>query len=293
MEVTLNEYDRLTHVAVKHARDAFVSAGVLARQWASHGFTSAPDFDAACREHDAFLEILAAHGAELTLLPADAGTTIDSIYARDASLITPKGIVLCTMGKPARHGEPAAQGRAFSAAARRWTAVAGTIEPPGRIEGGDVVWLDDRTVAVGRGYRTNAEGIRQFAALLGPEIEVIEVPLPHWKGPGDVMHLMSLISPVDRDLAVVYARLLPVPFYEQLLARGIALVDTPEGEFHSMGANVLALAPRRCVMIEGNPQTRAALERAGASVVEYRGLEISVKGAGGPTCLTRPLVRTR
>ena len=291
--MTLNEFDRLTHVAVKHARDAFVSAGVLARQWASHGFTAAPDFDAACREHDAFLEILAAHGAALTLLPADDGTTIDSIYARDASLVTPRGVVLCAMGKPARRGEPAAHGRAFVAAARGWTAIAGTIAPPGRIEGGDVVWLDDRTVAVGRGYRTNAEGIRQFALLLGPQVEVIEVPLPHWKGPGDVMHLMSLVSPVDRDLAVVYSRLLPVPFLEQLIARGIALVDTPSEEFDSMGTNVLAVAPRQCVMLSGNPRTRGALERAGATVAEYTGTEISVKGAGGPTCLTRPLVRTR
>jgi N-dimethylarginine dimethylaminohydrolase len=181
----------------------------------------------------------------------------------------------------------------FTAAARRWTAVAGTIEPPGRIEGGDVVWLDDTTVAVGRGYRTNAEGIRQFAAILGPTVNVIEVSLPHWKGPGDVMHLMSLISPVDRDLAVVYSRLLPVPFHEQLLSRGIALVDTPDEEFDSMGTNVLALAPRQCLMIEGNPRTRASLERAGAEVIEYSGTEISVKGAGGPTCLTRPLVRAR
>jgi N-dimethylarginine dimethylaminohydrolase len=293
MEVTLNEFDRLLHVAVKHARDAFVSADVLARQWASHGFTAPPDFDAACRQHDALLEILTVHGVELTFLPADAATTIDSIYTRDASLVTPRGIVLCAMGKPTRHGEPAAQARVFAAAGQRWTTIAGTIEPPGRIEGGDVVWLDDRTVAVGRGYRTNAEGIRQFASLLGPQVAVIEVPLPHWKGPGDVMHLMSLVSPVDRDLAVVYSRLLPVPFHEQLTTRGITLVDTPDEEFDSMGTNVLALAPRECVMLSGNPRTRAALERAGATVVEYSGSEISVKGAGGPTCLTRPLVRAR
>lgn len=293
MEVTLNEFGRLTHVAVKHPRDAFVSPEAIARQWASHGFTAAPDFDAACREHDAFLEVLTRHGVALTLLPADAGTTIDSIYARDASLVTPRGVVLCAMGKAAREGEPAAQGRAFTAAARPWTAVAGAIAPPGRIEGGDVVWLDDRTVAVGRGYRTNAAGIRQFAALTGPAVDVVEVQLPHWKGPGDVMHLMSLISPVDRDLAVVYSRLLPVPFHERLLARGITLVDTPDDEFDSMATNVLALAPRVCVMLAGNPRTRAALERAGATVVEYTGVEISVKGAGGPTCLTRPLVRTR
>ncbi|HZI79424.1 MAG TPA: arginine deiminase family protein [Vicinamibacterales bacterium] len=295
MEMTaagaLNEFGRLTQVAVKHPRDAFVSPEVIARQWASHGFTAAPDFDAACREHDAFLEILARHGAEPTLLPADAGTTIDSIYTRDASLVTPRGVVLCAMGKAARAGEPAAQGRTFSAAGRPWTTMAGAIEPPGRIEGGDVVWLDDRTIAIGRGYRTNGAGIGQLASLLGPGVDIIEVPLPHWKGPGDVMHLMSLISPVDRDLAVAYSRLLPVPFREQLLARGITLVDTPDEEFDSMGTNVLALAPRLCVMLSGNPRTRAALERAGATVVEYTGVEISVKGAGGPTCLTRPLVR--
>jgi N-dimethylarginine dimethylaminohydrolase len=298
MEVTvpagaLNEFGRLTHVAVKHPREAFVDTGVIARQWASHGFTAPPDFDAACREHDAFLEMLVRHGAEPLLLPADDATTIDSIYARDASLVTPHGLVLCAMGKPARQGEPAAQRRAFTSAAQPFTAIAGAIEPPGRIEGGDVVWLDEATVAVGRGYRTNGEGIRQFRALLGPQVEVVEVPLPHWKGPGDVMHLMSLISPVDRDLAVVYSRLLPVPFHEQLLARGIALVDTPDEEFDSMGTNVLALAPRQCVMLAGNPRTRTALEGAGASVVEYQGAEISVKGAGGPTCLTRPLVRSQ
>ena len=291
--MTLNEYGRLTHVAVKHARDAFVSPDVLAQQWASHGFTAPPDFDAACREHDAFLEILAGHGVDVTLLPADDTVSIDSIYARDASLVTPRGVLLCAMGKPVRAGEPAAQRRAFTALAQPWSAVAGTIEPPGRIEGGDVVWIDEHTVAVGRGYRTNAEGIRQFRAFLGPPVDVIEVPLPHWKGPGDVMHLMSLLSPVDRDLAVVYSRLLPVPFHEQLSARGIALVDTPDGEFESMGTNVLALAPRQCVMLAGNPRTRAALERAGAAVVEYVGDEISVKGAGGPTCLTRPLARAR
>jgi N-dimethylarginine dimethylaminohydrolase len=293
MEVTLNEYGRLTHVAVKHARDAFVSPGVLAQQWAAHGFTAMPDFDAACREHDAFLEILARHGTRITLLPPDDAVTIDSIYTRDASLVTPRGVLSCVMGKAARQGEPDAQRRAFTALAQPWSTMAGAIEPPGRIEGGDVVWLDERTVAVGRGYRTNAEGIQQFRAFLGPQVDVLEVPLPHWKGPGDVMHLMSLLSPVDRDLAVVYSRLLPVPFYEELLARGIALVDTPDQEFESMATNVLALAPRQCVVLAGNPQTRAALEHAGAAVVAYDGTEISVKGAGGPTCLTRPLARAR
>jgi N-dimethylarginine dimethylaminohydrolase len=288
----LDEFGRLARVLVKHPRDAFASDEQLAAQWQAHGFTAAPGFALACRQYESFLEALTAHGATPIFLPTDAATTIDSIYARDASLATPAGVVLGSMGKPLRAGEPAAQGRALGAHAEPWARVIGTIQPPGLLEGGDVVWLDQRTVAVGRGYRTNAEGIRQFAAILGEAVTVIEVPLPHWRGPGDVMHLMSLISPVDDDLAVVYSALMPVPFRERLLERGIALVETPDDEFASMGTNVLALAPRTCLMLSGNPGTRRALERAGATVVEYDGSEISLKGGGGPTCLTRPLIRT-
>jgi N-dimethylarginine dimethylaminohydrolase len=222
-------------------------------------------------------------------LPPDADTTLDSIYARDASIICDRGVILCNMGKRPRAGEPAAHERAY--AARGGPPIVGAIDEPGRLEGGDLVWLDDRSVAIGRGYRTNAEGIRQLSALLGPTVEVIEVPLPHWRGPDDVLHLMSLISPVDDDLAVVYSPLLPVSFLERLLDRGMSLVEVPDAEFDTMATNVLALAPRRCVMIAGNPRTRAALTRAGADVVEYDGTDISVKGSGGPTCLTRPLIR--
>jgi N-dimethylarginine dimethylaminohydrolase len=291
MEVALNEYDRLTQVVVKHARDAFLGPEVIAGQWERHGFTAPPDFDEACRESDAFIDLLVGHGVEPMLLPQD-DVTIDSIYARDASVVGPRGLVLCAMGKVERQLEPSAQQRAFAATPRPWTDVAGSISLPGRLEGGDVVWLDEKTVAVGRGYRTNHEGLRQLDLLLDP-VRPFGVPLPHWKGPGDVMHLMSLISPVDRDLAVVYSRLLPVPFREYLLERGMTLVETPDDEFDSMGTNVLALAPRLCVMLAGNPGTRAALERAGATVLEYKGVEISLKGGGGPTCLTRPLVRRR
>ena len=294
MEVAgvLNEFDRLLQVAVKHPRDAFAGDERLASQWRAHGFTAAPDFALACRQYDTFLEALTAHGAAPVFLPPDAATTIDSIYARDASVVTPGGVVLCAMGKPLRAGEPAAQARAFAARSEPPARVIGAIQSPGLIEGGDAVWFDDQTVAVGRGYRTNAEGIRQFAAILGDAVTVLAVPLPHWRGPGDVMHLMSLVSPVDADLAVVYSRLLPVPFREWLLDRGIALIETPDDEFDSMGTNVLALGPRRCLMLSGNPATRRALERAGATVAEYEGSEVSLKGGGGPTCLTRPLSRT-
>jgi N-dimethylarginine dimethylaminohydrolase len=214
---------------------------------------------------------------------------LDSLYARDASIVCDRGVILCSMGKPLRAGEPEAQRLAFGT----WgIPVAGRIEAPGTLEGGDVVWLDERTIAVGRGYRTNDEGIRQLGALLGDSIdELIEVPLPHWRGPGDVFHLMSIISPVADDLAVVYSPLMPVRFRESLIERGVRLVDVPDEEFDSMGANVLAIAPRHAVMVAGNPRTRARLEASGIHVDEYTGHEISLKGGGGPTCLTRPIAR--
>jgi len=293
MEVThataLSEVDRLTHVLVKHPRDAFVDAQTIGAQWASLNFTAAPDLARAIDEYEGFVELLKSNDTTVTRLPRDRQTTLDSIYARDASIVSPRGVILCNMGKRSRADEPSAHEQAFRLL--RKVVVCGRIESPGSLEGGDVVWIDARTMVVGRGYRTNAEGIRQVRTLLGADVDVVEVPLPHWRGPGDVMHLMSLLSPVDHDLAVVYSRLLPVPFREWLLARGFSLVEVPDEEFDSMGTNVLALSPRRCVMLAGNPRTRAALERAGCEVLEYQGDEISVKGAGGPTCLTRPLAR--
>lgn len=282
-----NEYGAIARVAVRHARQVFAAPGAV-DAWRALNFTAAPDAAAAAAEFDAFVARLGEAGASVEALPPDEGLTIDAIYARDASVVTPRGIVACRMGKPARAAEPAAQRRAFEA----WgLPVAGAIDAPGSLEGGDVVWFDERTVAVGRGYRTNAEGIRQFGALLDPGTTIVEVPLPHYRGPDDVFHLMSILSPIDRDLAVVYSPLMPVPFREWLLARGIGLVEVPEEEFDGMGCNVLAVAPRRAVMAEGAPETRRRLEAAGAHVLTYRGTEISLKGGGGPTCLTRPLVR--
>ena len=286
---TLSEVGRLTRVLVKHPREAFVSDEAIGAQWKPLNFTAAPALTRALEEFEAFVQILRGSGAQVDFLPADARTNLDSIYARDASIVCARGVILGRMGKRLRREEPAAQKAALRPLG---IPIVGEITEPGCLEGGDVVWLDDRTIAVGRGYRTNAEGILQLRALLDDSIdELIVVPLPHWRGAGDVLHLMSLISPVDRDLAVVYSPLLPVPFREVLIERGYRLVEVPDEEFDSMGTNVLALAPRACVMIAGNPRTRAALEAARARVTEYVGNEISVKGAGGPTCLTRPLAR--
>jgi N-dimethylarginine dimethylaminohydrolase len=289
METAQSEIGTLSLLALKHARDAFRSPQTIADEWRALNFTSAPDFENAVRQYDRFAELLSECGASLHFLPPSGGTGLDSIYVRDASIVCDAGVILCSMGKPLRRDEPRSHEAAFRAMDYP---IAGSIAPPGRLEGGDVVWLDRRTIAVGRGYRTNDDGIAQLRAVLEGSIdELIVVPLPHWRGPSDVFHLMSIVSPIDSDLALVYSPLMPVAFRERLLDRGIALVEVPDEEFESMGANVLAVAPRRCLMLAGNPATRARLERAGAHVTVYEGDEISVKGGGGPTCLTRPLRR--
>jgi len=286
---SLSEHGRITRLLVKHPREAFIGPDAIAQEWETLNFTAAPDFAGAMREYDRFLEIIARSGAEVCALPRSAGTGLDSMYVRDASVVCRRGVILCRMGKSARSAEPLAQQTVLAASG---IPIVGAIREPGRLEGGDVVWLDDRTVAVGRGYRTNAAGIAQLRALLGDSIdELIDVPLVHWRGPRDVFHLMSILSPVDRDLAVVYAPLLPVFLRERLLDSGYKLVEVPDEEFATLGTNVLAIGPRQCVMLVGNPQTRTGLQRAGAQVHEYDGAEISLKGGGGPTCLTRPLER--
>ena len=282
-----SEVGTITRLMVKHARDAFRGPAAIAAEWQALNFTAAPDFARAIDEYESFLELLRGTG-EIHLLPA-AGVGLDSIYVRDAAVVCDRGVILCRMGKPQRMGEPAALESTLRALGY---AILGSIQPPGRLEGGDVVWLDERTIAVGRGYRTNDAGIAQLRSLLGDSIdELVTVPLPHWRGAGDVFHLMSIVSPVDRDLAVVYSPLMPVPFRERLIEHGMTLIEVPDEEFESMGANVLALAPRRCVIVKGNSITRTKLEAAGATVLEYSGIEISLKGGGGPTCLTRPLQR--
>lgn len=282
-----NEYDRLTRVLLHPAAHAF-SASRVEQQWRTLNFTAPPDVGRALGEYAEFRALLEGAGTQVEELPANADLTLDAIYSRDASVVSPRGVILCRMGKPARRHEPHAHAAVYE---QMGMAVVGTIEPPGQLEGGDVLWLDEHTAVVGRGYRTNDAGIAQFKKLAGESVDVQVVPLPHYRGPADVFHLMSIISPVDASLAVAYSPLMPVPFREWLLDRGVQLVEVPPDEFDAMGGNVLAIAPRRCVMVDGAPATRARLEAAGAEVSVYRGLEISLKGGGGPTCLTRPLSR--
>ncbi len=292
MELTSSsqtEFGAIRHVLLKHPRDAFVTDEAIDDQWRELHYVERPDLDGASAEHDGFASLLQSLGARTDFLPGSRNAGLDSIYPRDASIVCSEGLILCGMGKPQRRGEPAAQETTFQ---ELGLPVLGRIHGKGTLEGGDVAWIDERTLAVGRGYRTNDEGIAQLRRYLGGCVdELIVVPLPHWHGPGDCFHLMSFLSPVDRDLAVVYSPLLPVPFRETLLARGFELVEVPDAEFETMGCNVLAVAPRKCVVLAGNPETRARLERAGVEVHEYVGREISWKGGGGPTCLTRPTLR--
>jgi N-dimethylarginine dimethylaminohydrolase len=276
-----------SRIIVRHPHDVFANADKITREWRDLHFTAPPDLARACEQFDAFISLCAAHTSVVVAPDVHNGLTLDAIYVRDASIMSARGAILCRMGKPQRGGEPAALAETYR---QLGIHVIGEIQAPGKLEGGDFTWLGPRLAAVGRGYRTNDEGIRQLRELLGDTIdELIVVQLPHYRGPGDVFHLMSIISPVDRDLAVVYSPLMPVSFRERLLDLGYALVEVPDEEFDSMGANVLAVAPRRCVMVEGNPKTRAGLERAGAEVRVYDGTDISLKGGGGPTCLTRPV----
>lgn len=284
-----SEVAPIKSLLLKHPRQAWNDQDDIRRQWKALGYTEEPDLERAVAEYDRFVDILRGFVTDVHCLPADVRTGLDSIYVRDAACVAGRGIVLCRMGKLLRAGEPGAVGD-FCAQAG-WPVI-GAIREPGTLEGGDVAWLDGKTAAVGHGYRTNAEGIRQFRDLVAGEgCEVIEVPLPHWDGPGDVLHLMSMLSPVDERTLLVYPRLLPVPFRKRLLEMGFALLEVPDEEYATMATNVLAVAPGKCVALAGNPRTLEVLNKAGIEVWTYEGDEISRKGAGGPTCLTRPLVR--
>jgi len=284
-----SEYLKLQTVYLKSAKEAFISEDVLARQWNELNFLSKPSFKTALEEYQKFESIFTNNAITIKHFPSNDTVKMDSIYCRDASIATDFGIIICNMGKEGRITEPKAQLSAFQ---KENSTVLGMIKSPGTLEGGDVAWLDEKTLAVGHTYRTNEAGIQQLKNLLEPKgIEVIVADLPHYKGQEDVFHLMSILSPVDKDLAVVYSPLMPIKFRNELLKRGFELVEVPEEEFESMGCNVLAISARNCVVVAGNPITKNLLEKAGCKVTAYVGEEISVKGGGGPTCLTRPLVR--
>ena len=279
----------LLRVVAKRPRDAFRSTEQLAREWRELGFTGMPDLGRADAEHDQLVALLREAGAEVLFLPEAEGTTLDSIYVHDPGLVTDAGAIVFRTGKPQRRGERQALAAAFAG----WgVPVLGAVDGEATAEGGDTLWLDHDTLVVARGFRTNAGGVARLRELLAPiGVTVVEVHLPYGGGPDDLLHLQSVISLLDHDLALVHRRLLPVPLFELLLERGLGLVDVPDEEYAALGCNVLALAPRRLAMLSGLPRTHARLEAAGCDVRTFDGDEIARKGGGGPTCLTRPVLR--
>ncbi len=241
------------------------------------------------QEHDAFVNTLLGNGVEVVYHDAALPDHADAIFVHDPVLMTDRGAIILRMGKPLRTGEEEAMALTLQ---RLGVPILYRLSGEATAEGGDLLWLDERTLAVGLGFRTNAAGFAQLGdALAGSGVTLVPVQLPYFEGPEACLHLMSLISLVDVDLAVVYRPLLPVPFYRLLVERGIELIDVSDEEFATMGTNVLALGPRRCLMLDHNHETRAALEAAGCRVVTYRGDEMSLKAEGGATCLTRPILR--
>ncbi len=286
---TPSEVGEISKLLLKTPQAAFISQNNLDQQWRELNYTSAPNYEKALEEYDLFANLLAENVDEIHFLPPDTRTGIDSIYVRDSFVMTPAGAILCQMGKDLRREESATAARYLDSIE---IPIQGEITGDGCLEGGDLVWLDQSTLIVGLGYRTNQSGIDQLRILTQDFVnEFIVVPLPHWNGPADVLHLMSFLSPISYDLLLIYPRLIPVPFLNWLQSRDYRLIEVPDTEYESMGCNVLALSPNNAVMLAGNPITRSRLEKAGVEVAEYSGYEISLKGGGGPTCLTRPLLR--
>lgn len=280
---------KIDTILLKQPQAAYVSQENLDDNWKAFQYFGCPDFEEAKREYSRFEEIIRANVPNVYTLPCDPRGGLDSIYTHDPVKITCKGAIYFPMGKELRSKEFLATEEFLKS---QGVPTLGYITPPGKMEGGDVLWIDERTVAIGLGYRTNQEGIRQFKELTKGLIdEYIIVPMPYGDGPDACLHLMSIISFVDVDKAVVYSKYMPVFFREYLEARNIELIECGDQEYDALGTNLLALEPKKCVLIEGCPEIQKKLEDRGIEVITYKGQEISYKGTGGPTCLTCPVCR--
>ena len=279
----------LRRVLVAHARDCFRSQQWLAAHWKPFHFLFEPDFEAACNESDRFIGILEDFGATVDILDPDCCPGLDSMYVHDPVIAAGPGLMQASMGKLARRPES----EAVSQHLRSLGMEVHTLDhPDALIEGGDVVWLRPDLPAVGIGFRTNHLGADALESLCGDSIsELIRVSLPWDQGPSDVLHVMSLVSPLSADTLLVHTRRMPVEFRQRLDREGFRLIEVPEEEYATLGGNVLALDEHTCLIGMGNTQTIRLLSDAGFQVLTYDGRNISLAGSGGPTCLTRPLLR--
>ena len=281
--------DPLRRVIMKSPVTAWKDTNNVKKYWKDLHFISQPKFDKAVFQYNQLTSLIESFGTEILMLPKNDETNLDSIYTHDAGIATSEGMIICNMGKEIRKNEPMALKNFLI---DNNLPIIGEIKDPAIIEGGDIIWINERTVAVGEGYRTNKKGIQQLRDILGNQVDdIIPVPLPHWLGPENCLHLMSNVSPVDHNLFLIYPKLLPVKFIKFLKSQNIKLIKVPDKEYESMACNVLPLAPKKCIMMSGNPITKTLLESNNVEVFTYDGSEVSLKGAGGPTCLTRPIYR--
>tara|TARA_B100001564_G_scaffold211616_1_gene178056 strand:+ start:2168 stop:3037 length:870 start_codon:yes stop_codon:yes gene_type:complete len=282
--------DPIKKILLNHPKNAFFNQNKINSEFKELNFFDAPDYNESLNEYEAFIDILKSHNIELYFLDGNNTNTIDSIYAHDPFIISNDGAIICQMGKKNRVSE-IENIKIFLK--NNNIPILGEISAPGKLEGGDIVWIDKYNIAVGIGYRSNIEGAKQLGKILSGSVKnLIPVPLPHWNGPRDCLHLMSNLSPIDSNLFLVYSRLLPVEFIQYLKENKIELIEVPFEEYETMACNVLAIAPKEVIMLEGNPITKKLLEKENVIVHTYKGSEISLKGAGGPTCLTKPFLRS-
>jgi len=251
----------------------------------THGYLHPVDLGLAQREHDAFVDLLASLGPTVHELGAETESP-DLVYQFDPLLVTDRGAIPLRSGKPKRRGE--------ELAVEAWTLARGIptlarIEAPGTVDGGDTLWLRPDLLCLGRTLRTNDAGARRLATIVGGDIRIYD--LPYWRGDAELVHLLSVISPVADDLAVVYLPLLPAGLHELVADLGIRMIEVPEREYSTLGCNVLAVRPGVVVLATGNPTVERALRERGCEVHTYAASEIGINGSGGPTCLTRPILR--
>ena len=284
-----NMVDPIKKILLNHPKNAFLNQNKINSEFKELKFFDAPDYYESLNEYEAFIDILKFHNIELYFLAGNNTNTIDSIYAHDPFIISNDGAIICNMGKKNRISE-IENVKIFLK--NNEIPIIGEISAPGKLEGGDIVWIDKYNIAIGIGYRSNIEGAKQLGEILSGCVKnIIPVPLPHWNGPNDCLHLMSNLSPIDSNLFLVFSKLLPVQFIQYLKENKIELIEVPFNEYETMACNVLAIAPREVIMLEGNPITKKLLENENVIVHTYKGSEISLKGAGGPTCLTKPFLR--
>ena len=279
----------LKTVLLKDPKAAFKSQKTIDLQWQNLNFIEKPDYKKSIIQYGKFVDILNDNHVEVLFIPEDEKTSLDSIYTHDPMFMTPNGAVIGNMGKKQRKPETIMMKSYLD---EMGIPIFGEIDNAGTLEGGDAIWINDKTVAVGLTYRSNNEGINQLRKILSTiSVELICVDLPHWNGPVDVLHLMSLISPLKEDLFLIYEKLLPVGFLEFLNKIAIKTISIADEDYDTLGCNVLPLSTTKCLITNGNDRTTKIIEDNGIEVIEFQASEICYKGSGGPTCLTRPLYR--